>query len=157
MLSLQPRDQIRFPDTLLYFCINMSTKNSTVNPTADSISIDVIKMDVLQDCGIWAVGMYIWIPFATQSCTGPAEHIQTFSNLFLASAIEIRGLQPRICKIFEITRTIYSNSERSEQFLVQVNLCQKLFFLQNMFSPGLSLEFSCIELVIQWTICHIVG
>ena len=32
--------------------------------------------------------------------------------------------------------------------------CQK----QNMFSPGLSLEFSCIELVIQWTICrHIVG
>ena len=25
---------------------------------------------------------------------------------------------PRICKIFEITRTIYSNSERSEQFLV---------------------------------------
>ena len=24
---------------------------------------------------------------------------------------------PRICKIFEVTRTIYSNSERSEQFL----------------------------------------
>ena len=64
-------------------------------------------------------------------------------------------------------------------FTVQVNLCQKLFFLHNMgrtccvqklfwmsetislqkmFSPGLSLEFSCIELVIQWTICrHIVG
>ena len=29
---------------------------------------------------------------------------------------EILGLQPRICKIFEITRTIYLNSERSEQF-----------------------------------------
>ena len=63
--------------------------------------------------------------------------------------------------------------------LVQVNLSEKLFFLQNMgrtccvqklfrisetisvhnmFSPGLSLEFSCIELVIQSTICsHIVG
>ena len=62
---------------------------------------------------------------------------------------------------------------------VQVSLCQKLFFLQNMgrtccvqklfwmpeiisvhnmLSPGLSLEFSCIKLVIQWTICcHIVG
>ena len=26
-------------------------------------------------------------------------------------------LKPRICKIFEITRTIYSNSERSEQCL----------------------------------------
>ena len=58
-------------------------------------------------------------------------------------------------------------------FWVQVNLCQKLLFLKNMgrtccvqmseisetisvlnmFSPGLSLEFSCIELVIQWTIC----
>ena len=62
---------------------------------------------------------------------------------------------------------------------VQVNFCQKLFFLQNMgrtccvqklfwmsetisvhnmFSPGLISEFSSIELVIQWTICgHIVG
>ena len=62
---------------------------------------------------------------------------------------------------------------------IQVSLCQRLFFLQNMgrtrcvqknfwmletisvpkiFSPGLSLEFSCIELVIPWTICrHIVG
>ena len=31
-------------------------------------------------------------------------------------------------------------------------------FVHNTFSPGLSLEFSCIELVIQWTICcHIVG
>ena len=31
---------------------------------------------------------------------------------------EIRGWKPRIFKIFEITWTIYSNSERSEQFLV---------------------------------------
>ena len=31
---------------------------------------------------------------------------------------EIRGWRPRICKIFEITRLIYSNCERSEQFLV---------------------------------------
>ena len=41
---------------------------------------------------------------------------------------------------------------------------QKLFWMSetisvhNMLSPGLSLEFSCIELVIQWTIWrHIVG
>ena len=41
---------------------------------------------------------------------------------------------------------------------------QKLFWMSetisvhNMFSPVLSLEFSCIALVIQWTICrHIVG
>ena len=31
---------------------------------------------------------------------------------------EIRGWRPRICKCFEITRTIYSNSARSDQFLV---------------------------------------
>ena len=31
---------------------------------------------------------------------------------------ETRGWRLRICKFFEITRTIYSNSERSEQFLV---------------------------------------
>ena len=31
---------------------------------------------------------------------------------------EIRGWRPRICKNFEITRIIYSNSERSEQCLV---------------------------------------
>jgi hypothetical protein len=65
------------------------------------------------------------------------------------------------------------------EIVLQVNICQKLFFLQNtgrtccveklfwvsetisvhnIFSPGLSLEFSCIELVSQWTICrHIVG
>ena len=73
------------------------------------------------------------------------------------------------------------SSERYRQnvhSIVKVNLCQKLFYLQNMgrtccvqkkfwmsetisvhnmFSPGLSLEFSCIELVIQWRIGrHIV-
>ena len=33
----------------------------------------------------------------------------------------IRGWRPRICETFEITSTIYSNSERSEQFLVKQN------------------------------------
>ena len=31
---------------------------------------------------------------------------------------EIRGWRSQICKMFEITRTIYSNSERSEKILV---------------------------------------
>ena len=65
----------------------------------------------------------------------------------------------------------YSFPKEINERSVQVNLCQKLLFLQNMgrtccvqklfwmsetisvpnmFSPGLSLEFSCIELVIQW-------
>ena len=38
--------------------------------------------------------------------------------LWSRKTFEIRGWRPRICKIFEITRTIHSNSERSEQFLV---------------------------------------
>ena len=41
-------------------------------------------------------------------------------KLFLLSrkTNEIRSWRPRICKKFEITRTICSNSEKSEQFLV---------------------------------------
>ena len=42
-------------------------------------------------------------------------------------------------------------------------LCTKILFwmsetisVHNMFSPVLSLEFSCIELVIQWTICCLI-
>ena len=42
---------------------------------------------------------------------------------------EIRGWRPRICKIFQITRTIYSNSEMSEQFLVTEHC--KYIYLQN--------------------------
>ena len=37
---------------------------------------------------------------------------------WLIKTFEIRGWRPRICKNFEITRPIYSNSKRSEQFLV---------------------------------------
>ena len=39
--------------------------------------------------------------------------------LVIEKNFEIRGWRLRICKHFEITRTIYSNSERSEQFLVK--------------------------------------
>ena len=42
------------------------------------------------------------------------------------------GTSSRICKIFEITRTIYSNSERSEQFLVTecfFNLFLQVFYV----------------------------
>ena len=38
--------------------------------------------------------------------------------LVIEKTFEICGWCPRICKFFEITRTICSNSERSEQFLV---------------------------------------
>ena len=78
----------------------------------------------------------------------------------------------------EISKCCVMCTEADENLsMIQVNLCQKLFFLQNvgrtccvkeliwmsekisvhnMFSPVLSLEFSCIELVIQWTICCLI-
>jgi hypothetical protein len=38
--------------------------------------------------------------------------------LVIKKTFEIRVWKPRICKNFEITRTIYSSSESSEEFLV---------------------------------------
>ena len=67
------------------------------------------------------------------------------------------------------------SSKYDDRLLVQVNLCQKLFFLLNMLRIKIVLNFRnnfctqhvlprfepgifIIELVIQWTICcHIVG
>ena len=48
---------------------------------------------------------------------------------------EIRDWWPRICKILEITWTIYSNSERSEQFLVRecfFNLLLEVFQINKL-------------------------
>ena len=47
----------------------------------------------------------LFCPTVRKNCSSDRE--KTF---------EIRDWRPRICKIFEITRTIYSNSERPEQF-----------------------------------------
>ena len=46
---------------------------------------------------------------------------------WLRKTFEIRGWRPRICKFFEITRTIYSSSERSEIVLVIVECFFNLF------------------------------
>ena len=46
-------------------------------------------------------------PIVRKNCSSDREKLLKF-----------RGWRPKICKNFEITRKIYSNSERSEQFLV---------------------------------------
>ena len=48
--------------------------------------------------------------------------------------LEIQGWRLRICKMFEIARAIYSNSERSEQFLKQNSFltCSWSFFRSNI-------------------------
>ena len=61
---------------------------------------------------IWIFLMYqIWksIPF---------QKLFSDTVLVFTKKLKILGLQPRISKVFSITRTIHSNSERSEQFVV---------------------------------------
>ena len=53
--------------------------------------------------------------FCYQNCS---ELLWEKMFLWLRKTFEIRSWRLRIFKIFEITGTIYSNSERSEQFLV---------------------------------------
>ena len=53
--------------------------------------------------------------FCFQNCSDLLWEKNCFSD---REKLEIRDWRPRILKIFEITRTIDSNSERSEQFLV---------------------------------------
>ena len=79
---------------------------------------------------IFVIAFTIWcnIDFPKISCCGAeiwyfvTKIVLTYckKKLFYWSrkTFEIRGWRPRIFKIFEITRTIFSNSERSEQFLV---------------------------------------
>ena len=52
-------------------------------------------------------------------------------KVFLVIKKNFRSRRPTICEIFEITRTFYSNSEWSEQFLKYIDLfftCYQSFF-----------------------------
>ena len=53
--------------------------------------------------------------FCYLNCSDLLEQALLF---WLRKYYEIWGWRPRICKIFEITSTIFSNSERSEEYLV---------------------------------------
>jgi hypothetical protein len=75
--------------------------------------------------------LYIYIPnlnvppnntFETNiTRKSPEKHLYFVSQIVLTYyekilfTFEIRGWRPRICKSFDISRTIYSNSEMSEQ------------------------------------------
>ena len=88
-----------------------------------------------------------------------------------SSCYDLQGYQWNWHFTYKVSQSVWS----AGKYLLQASLCQKLFFLQNMgrtccvqkifwmsetisvhnmFSPGLSEEFSCIELVIQWTSCR---
>ena len=54
--------------------------------------------------------------FCFQNCSVYCEKKSFF---WLIKTFEIQGWRVRICKFFEINTTVYSNSERSEQFIKQ--------------------------------------
>ena len=64
--------------------------------------------------------------------------------LWSRKTFEIRGWSLRIFNCFEITRTIYSNSERSEQFLIENNICSNWHFIwtRTIFFHSRSEQFS---------------
>ena len=69
---------------------------------------------------------------------------------------EIPGWKPRICKLFEITRTVYWNSEKSVQFLKHnAFLTCSWRFLRSNTSQQLKLENIRSHSTITWTeFCH---
>ena len=64
----------------------------------------------LEKFGLWEMVL------CYQNCSDLLWEKKMFK--LLRKKYEIRGWRPRICKLFEISRTNYSNSERSEIFLV---------------------------------------
>ena len=61
---------------------------------------------------------YVKMEFCYQNCSDLLWPTMRKVALVIEKTFEIRGWRPRSWKIFEITRTIFSNSGRSEQFLV---------------------------------------
>ena len=63
---------------------------------------------------------------------------------------EIRGWRPRICKIFEITRTIYSSIERSELYFQKMVVKTQVIKSKNAPSYRISTQCSCFP---YWCVC----
>ena len=77
-----------------------------LNDSANSLSIQILS----RDCALEFVQNFYWI--------NGILLLKLYRPTVRKNCSSDRGWRPRIFKIFEITRTIYSNSERSEQFLV---------------------------------------
>ena len=100
-----------------------------------------------------------------------ASHFDSVHEDIKLVGNEFQAIKNHGHRVWELQRTRISF--RTGKFLSEVllfaepgenMLCTKIVWMSetisvhNMYSPGLGLEFSCNELVIQWTICrHIVG
>ena len=94
--------------------------------------------------------------------TGPPEFIQFWwersTGKFLSEALIFASSNPQYDDRMFIELQVQYIKFQAQTFVQKLFLTFRTIFVHNMFSPGLSLEFSCIELIIQWTICcHIVG
>ena len=69
---------------------------------------------------VWMIGKHIMITHGMVFCYwNRSDLLWEKIVLVVEKNFGIQDWRPIICKIFEITRTIYSNSERPEQFLVK--------------------------------------
>ena len=95
------------PQVCLMYCILLTTLHKI---TILELSSEVVG---LFQRNIWIV--MLSMVFCDQNCS---DLLWEKTVLVIEKNIWNSRLKGKNCKIFEITRTIYSNSERSEQFLV---------------------------------------
>ena len=137
---LKPK-AIYFPSVALSYCCAPERRNSDLlqlwtkkNIQFVSFEVHVLLLhchgvhscfllvfDKTQDCYI--VQIVLLLPKWQEACCAcllpklfwPIVRKKKF--YWSRKTFEIRGWRPRLCKLFEIPRTIYSNSEMSDQFL----------------------------------------
>ena len=101
------------------FCKFMSHNSMLVSKCNLNLKKDPWFFKTKNDVEKWYFVTKLFWPTVRKNCSSDRE-----------KPFEIRGWRPRICKIFETTRTIYPKSESSEQVLVTecfVNLFLEIF------------------------------
>ena len=124
-LCIRPDCQFRvnitgyFIDRLNEFCFQciLESQSGATHLLKLQLKVDFLKLKII----------FIKKVFSFEAMVFFSKIVLTYCE----KHFEIRGWRPRICKIFEITRTIYSKSERSEQFLKQI-ACSCRFLISNI-------------------------
>ena len=94
-------------ETFLSFCWGAAKSHKTQPSQSQSFQNKAANCTQTS----WVHKVQLTMVFCYQNCS---DLLWEKIVLVIEKTFEIRGWRPRICKIFEITRTIYSNSERSE-------------------------------------------
>ena len=81
--------------------------------TSSPFSVWLICLSSISSMSFSLISEISEMTFCYQNCSDLKKSFSDWEKL-----LKFKGCRLRICNIFEITRTIYSNSERSEQFLV---------------------------------------